>query len=437
MKKVHFLFFVLGMLTVSGSGQSYMTLTFTSTCRGEYVVTDSILAENVTRGCDTMVRFPDSVLILDIVSAIQDPGQAVTGFTVLQNQPNPFRDQTRFTVVIPSRQELDIHILDQTGRQVSVLNKELPAGIHSFVFRGGIDLLYFASIRAGNETRVIKMIRLAEENQGGRPDLEYLGATSPGPETKHSEKRDHFLFSIGDSIIFTGYARTQLQFRGSDLIMDCPTEDIFYEFEMLEGIPCSGNPALTYQGRLYTTRQIGGQCWIRENVDAGTQINVDTNQTDNGILEKYCYNNLSYHCTVYGGLYQWYEAMQYSNQEGAQGICPPGWHLPTDNEWSVLSDLLGGENFAGGHLKEAGYQHWYQPNTMADDSVGFNALPAGMYFDGTFRHIRTNVEYWSSTDSYGPYAWYRILYNDNAHFTRTNYFEKTTARSVRCIRDEN
>ena len=63
-------------------------------------------------------------------------------------------------------------------------------------------------------------------------------------------------------------------------------------------------------------------------------------QSNNGIIEKYCYNNEPDSCTKYGGLYQWNEMMQYTTQQGAQGICPPGWHLPTDEEWKVLEGAV-------------------------------------------------------------------------------------------------
>ncbi|MFH0736076.1 MAG: FISUMP domain-containing protein [bacterium] len=121
---------------------------------------------------------------------------------------------------------------------------------------------------------------------------------------------------------------------------------------------------------------------------------------------------------------------------GTQGVCPNGWHLPTDGEWSELTDYLGGENIAGGHLKEAGTLHWRSPNTGADNSSEFTALPSGMYFDGAFHYLRYNVEFWSSTDSHDLFAWYRILYFDQNYIYRTDYFDKNTLRSVRCLSNE-
>jgi len=88
-----------------------------------------------------------------------------------------------------------------------------------------------------------------------------------------------------------------------------------------------GSPVL-YGGETYQTILIGSQCWFQENLNVGTRINGSSNQTDNGEIEKYCYNNLDANCVTYGGLYQWDEAMQYVTTAGTQGICPDGWHIP-------------------------------------------------------------------------------------------------------------
>ncbi len=121
--------------------------------------------------------------------------------------------------------------------------------------------------------------------------------------------------------------------------------------------------------QVYNTVLIGNQCWISENLNIGMRIDGVNNQTNNGILEKYCYNNIEDSCDVYGGLYQWDEMMQYTTTEGVQGICPTGWHLPTDDEWRSLDVFLGTE-VAGGKMKEIGTTHWNSPNTGATNTSG-------------------------------------------------------------------
>jgi hypothetical protein len=107
---------------------------------------------------------------------------------------------------------------------------------------------------------------------------------------------------------------------------------------------CGSTTSITYGGQTYSVISIGTQCWMAENLNIGTWISLVDDQTDNDIIEKYCYDDDPYFCDIYGGLYQWNEAMQYVTTEGTQGICPTDWHLPTDEEWTTLTDFLGGSS---------------------------------------------------------------------------------------------
>ncbi|NCA77551.1 MAG: hypothetical protein EOM90_14560 [Alphaproteobacteria bacterium] len=199
--------------------------------------------------------------------------------------------------------------------------------------------------------------------------------------------------------------------------------------------PCPGIPTVEYGGQTYNTVQIGTQCWLKENLNIGTRINGSQNQANNGTMEKYCYNDLDANCDTYGGLYQWDEAMQYLTTAGVQGICPAGWHLPTDTEWAVLTTFLGGASVAGGKMKETGITHWALPNTGATNSSGFNALPGGdRNYSGTFDDLTYNAYFWSSSEYNAPYAWDRGLYYGNANADR-DYDNKTDGFSGRCLKD--
>ncbi len=98
----------------------------------------------------------------------------------------------------------------------------------------------------------------------------------------------------------------------------------------------------TRDGQNYNTVQIGDQCWMAENLNVGTMIDGSDDQTQQTpeVIEKYCYDNNTANCDTYGGLYQWNEMMHYTTQEGAQGICPAGWHVPTDGEWCTLTQVV-------------------------------------------------------------------------------------------------
>lgn len=184
-------------------------------------------------------------------------------------------------------------------------------------------------------------------------------------------------------------------------------------------------------GQTYNTVLIGTQCWMAENLNIGTMINGSSNQTDNATIEKYCYNNSTANCDTYGGLYQWNEMMQYVMTEGAQGICPDGWHLPSDGEWTTLTDYLGGTSVAGGKMKETGTTHWATPNTGATNVSGFTGLPGG---HRSFDYLFYRGYWWSSTEIGGTAAWYRFLLYDDHQVGRYG-ISMTFGFSVRCLKN--
>jgi len=207
------------------------------------------------------------------------------------------------------------------------------------------------------------------------------------------------------------------------------------------GIACSGIPTITYEGQTYNTIQIGNQCWLRENLNLGTIISGAQNQTNNSIIEKYCYDNIAANCNVYGGLYQWGEMMNYSpssssNPSGRQGICPPAWHIPSDAEWTQLTTLYGSGTLAGGPMKETGTNHWYSPNTGATNTDGFNALPGGYRnTPGYFNSLLYNGNFWSSTERLDTIGYNRGLNYNNTWALSAYYGYKAYGYSVRCLRD--
>ena len=202
---------------------------------------------------------------------------------------------------------------------------------------------------------------------------------------------------------------------------------------------------INYGARTYGTVIIGTQCWMAENLNIGTPISGTSSQANNGTIEKYCYDNSVPYCGVYGGLYQWDEMMQYVTTEGTQGICPTGWHLPTDAEWKSMEMYLGMSQTQadaigwrgtdeGSKLKEAGTAHWTSPNTGATNSSGFTGLPGGYRnTDGSFDFRMNDGNMWSSSMYYSS-AWLRTLNYQSAQVHR-GYFDKSLGYSVRCVRD--
>ncbi len=200
-------------------------------------------------------------------------------------------------------------------------------------------------------------------------------------------------------------------------------------------------------GKSYTTVQIGNQCWMAENLNIGTRIDGSNNQTDNGTIEKYCYNDDEANCDTYGGLYQWDEMMQYVTTEGTQGICPDGWHLPSDDELKTLEMELGmsqsqadGSGWRGTNegSKMAGNAVLWQNGALENDpefgTSGLTVLPAGcLDINGSFNDQSNRAFMWSSSE-YGSYAWLRLLYFNYTEVYRNSYY-KPYGYSVRCVKD--
>ncbi|HNS18356.1 MAG TPA: FISUMP domain-containing protein [Bacteroidales bacterium] len=228
------------------------------------------------------------------------------------------------------------------------------------------------------------------------------------------------------------------------------TDTVFVSFSEVPGLPCPGLPTVTYAGRTYNTVRIGNQCWLKENLDIGTLVPGTIEQSNNGIIEKYCYNNDTALCSIYGGLYQWDEAMQYVVAEGTQGICPLGWHIPTNHEWSVLEahadsqypfgdpewdkDWWRGLD-AGGQLKDT-TGLWSEPNTGATNKYGFTALPAGIrdQITGLFDEMDSSAYFWTSTRTEMEFIILRLLDFQHSNILRYSYSYEHPGHSIRCIR---
>ncbi len=186
-------------------------------------------------------------------------------------------------------------------------------------------------------------------------------------------------------------------------------------------------------GNQYPTALIGNQCWMAASLNYGQFINSSTNQRDNCVAEKYCYNDSPSNCSTSGGRYQWDEVMAYQLADAAKGICPPGWHLPAEAEWAILFNNYTSSGFAGSAMKINGYS-------------GFNALLAGFQgFNNVWNYGPTNPTlrstlYWSSTMQGNDKAWAHGVNDVMADIEYTpsvSYYPsvRNNAFSVRCLQD--
>jgi uncharacterized protein (TIGR02145 family) len=208
----------------------------------------------------------------------------------------------------------------------------------------------------------------------------------------------------------------------------------------------SGNKLLTNDsttlfdkdGNVYNTVTIGTQTWMTQKLKTtkynnGTDIPLVTDSTVWNSLTTPSYswydNDFTNKDTYLGALYNWYAA-------SSGKLCPTGWHVPTDAEWTTLIDYLGGSKVAGGKLKGTGTIYWMGSNKGSTNDYGFTALPGGDRGGkrGSFCSIGYYGCWWSSTEKSSTNAWYRMMHFASNHVSRKN-FPKNFGYSIRCLKD--
>jgi len=191
------------------------------------------------------------------------------------------------------------------------------------------------------------------------------------------------------------------------------------------------------EGNVYGAIAIGTQTWMKENLKVTKYRNGDNIPNEPNIATwpnlttgAYVYydNNAAYNGT-YGKLYNWYAVMD------GRGLCPVGWHLPSDDEWTTLTEYLGGINVAGGKMKTTGTSLWDSPNTGATNESGFSGLPGGFLSSGnSFYSIEFRGSWWSTSEINSIASWSLSLFSDDVAVFRSTTI-KYSGLSARCVKD--
>ena len=208
---------------------------------------------------------------------------------------------------------------------------------------------------------------------------------------------------------------------------------------------CGVSTVQDADGNTYSTLSIGSQCWMQQNLRIGTRIDRSTLQSDNDIIEKYCYDDTDSNCITDnpnypdGGLYQWDEAMQYTTVEGGQGICPSGWHIPTHDEFTTLERTI---CTAGSCITDFPYDTTTIGSRGTDEGTklksdgtsGFEANLAGYSDVEESFFSRTSIGIlWSSSER-DVSAWNRYVSLGSGQVVRSAD-DKTGGVSVRCLKN--
>jgi uncharacterized protein (TIGR02145 family) len=441
MKKVTItILIVLAMLQTRA--QDYL-ISFAAT--GDTTGIGAIMVNNLISGAAVTLKGGDSLHLYSIVGI----GSPDIGKGNLQIYPNPMVRESVMTFVAPESGDVVIRIVDLAGRTVCQSSTFVSGGSQRFRISGIGRGVYFITVTGKAYTSSGKLVsKIAIQ---GKAEIECLfsGNDTGSNHLKSATSTVEMPYTDGDMLMYKGMAG-----QYSAIVTDVPTASKTITFGFFG---CTDN-----DGRHYATVQIGAgkttsQVWMAENLNVGVRLDGVQGQTNNSIIEKYCSANLETNCDVYGGLYQWGEMVQYLN--GASnttswnpaptgnivGICPVGWHLPTEEEWCTVTQFLDptvtcsvngmdGTDI-GAKMKETGTAHWTSPNTGATNSSGFTVLPGGYSnINGTFGQFQKGADFWPASEYSPTQAWDRYFYYNKANISRT-LNNKAGGYSVRCVKN--
>jgi len=412
MKKT-ILIYILTLGFLQTQAQDYL-IGFAGT--GATTSVGSVQVDNLTRMTTVTLNGTD---ILHLKTSLGIEDQKAHNIN-LHIYPNPMTEESMLTFVAPDNGNAAISIVGLTGKTVYQVNTMLSAGTHSFRVTGIREGMCLLKVTGKNYFYSTKLI--SQSKLDCMAKIEYVPSDqiNQSKQLKSNTATIDMQYTNGDQLLFKGISGIY-----STIVTDVPTSSKTTTFNFVACTDADNNN--------YSIVQIGTQTWMAENLNVGTRINSLVDQTSNSIIEKYCNSDNDSNCAVYGGIYQWDEAMQYSTTPGIQGICPTGWHFPTDGEWTILTTNLGSDNEAA-QMKETGTAHWLSPNTDATNSSGFTALPGGYRkLDGTFGGIGS-VGSWGSSTEYDIYESYYWDLDYSNYVFRNNWF-KDSGFSVRCIKD--
>jgi uncharacterized protein (TIGR02145 family) len=427
MKKLIFVMALFCALNVHA--QTYIDITFTG--HGDTTVVSSVNVENLATGNTTSVGAYQT-LRLTIITGINlfDISQPAR----LKIYPNPMTNNSIMHISPPSEGDASIAVFDMTGKQVAQIQSYLGNCLQEFQFSGGKPGIYLISVKGSNWHYSGKLVSNGKSN--GEIKIEKTGTNMQIADEKVIEKDSksdpgiiYMDYSTGDRLLFTGISGSN---RYSTIVTDIPAanKEIDFHFALCED----------KDGNNYSIVEIGDQIWMAENLKTTKYMNgesIETTTTPTQDISElstpkyqWAYNGNEENVVTYGRLYTLYAAVD------SRSVCPDGWYMPSDGDWTALMTYLGESN-KGGRLKETGLEHWESPNEEATNETGFTALPAGYRIaGGTFSYFGKNLFLWSSTGSSKAFvfskAWYQLLFFNGNNVSRLEESMKS-GLSVRCI----
>ncbi len=392
---------------------------------GALTTVGTIKVENLTSGTTLTLRTGEILHLSGTIGVYSMTNKQSTGMKIY---PNPMTDNSILQIYPPEAGKAVIMVCDMTGKLVAQIQSYLENYLQEFRL-SGIRRGFYLIIVKGNTYNYSEKL-LCHGKADGIISIDKIINNQ-----EVIEKKSKMVFNGGQTIIEMAYTSgDRLKFTGisgiySTVVTDIPASDTTITFNF---IACTDG-----DNNNYPIVEIGTQVWMAENLKTtkfnnGLEIlNEEDNVAWNNLkTPAYCwYNNSeSTYKTTYGALYNWYTV-------NTGNLCPTGWHVPSDDEWTAFTTYLGGTGVASGKLKELGTAHWNLPNTGATNETGYTALPGGgRVSGGTFDGLNVSSYLWSTTATNETNAWCRIL---NCTCSCVASFDdiKSYGFSVRCLKD--
>jgi uncharacterized protein (TIGR02145 family) len=350
--------------------------------------------------------------------------------TQLKIYPNPMTDHSTLEIYPPVAGDASISIYEISGKRVFNHHSFLENCRHEFRISGLNNGLYLIDVE-GNDYHISGKLLSNNNTYRNSVSVERISISQAIQPKKNINENKGSLtaidmdYSEGDRLKFIGASGIY-----STVVIAIPRKDTTITFNF---VGCTDR-----DNNNYSIVQIGTQIWTAENLKTtkyndGTAIpHVPDSLEWLGLSTSgyswYRNNEATYKIT-YGALYNFYAA-------SSGKLCPTGWRVSTDADWTTLNTFLGGTNVAGGKLKESGKTHWASPNTGASNESGFTGLPGGWRGSTSkFQEMFVCGEFWTSTPNpydtggYSYYLdyWYKAIYGENVN--------KKVGFSIRCVKE--
>jgi uncharacterized protein (TIGR02145 family) len=429
-----FLFLAIGyaraqdyMIDFSGSGASSSVT--------------AVKIENLTQGTSKTINGNDVLRLLSVLTGMEEISEDRN--YKARFFPNPMVNSTRLHFFLPEAGNTLITIYDLSGREICQTERMLDQGHHFFRIENINEGIWLLKINSGKNSI---SGRLVSSGSGqGSAKIEFENSTIA--QDKKSDSKGlmaevQMQYNSGDRLKITGQSGNY-----STVITDVPAASKTISFNFVACTDRDGNnysvvvigSAKGETENIDASGDKGYQIWMAENLETatlndGTAIQLVNNDAEWGTLTTPAFgwylNNQALYKEVYGGYYNWYAV-------NTGKLCPLGWRVPNDADWSTLFSSLGGAGVAGGKLRATGLTYWMSPNTGATNESGFTGLGGGSREPayGSYSGAKYLGSWWTSTNQAAPgYGFFKELQWDITVVNQAGMV-KTYGRNVRCIKE--